>query len=82
MRAVQVMQMFDKAEAEFRELSDKRVIVENDKNKIQKVPPEPMQLQPPPVARTCSWEGKSEAQGHAATRFCGWGAGLIRLFTK
>ncbi|KAK9836025.1 hypothetical protein WJX81_006911 [Elliptochloris bilobata] len=32
-----VMQMFDKAEAEFRELSDKRGIVENDKSKIQKV---------------------------------------------
>ena len=33
----QVMQMFDKAESEFRELSDKRSIVENDKSKIQKV---------------------------------------------
>lgn len=31
------MQMFDKAESEFRELSDKRSIVENDKSKIQKV---------------------------------------------
>ena len=29
--------MFDKAEAEFRELSEKRGIVENDKSKIQKV---------------------------------------------
>lgn len=46
MPAAQVMQMFDKAEVEFRELSDKRVIVENDKSKIQKVPPQPMPLKP------------------------------------
>ena len=41
--STQVMQMFDKAEAEFRELSDKRGIVENDKNKIRKAraPPRP-----------------------------------------
>jgi hypothetical protein len=29
--------MFDKAEAEFRELSEKKRIVENDKHKITKV---------------------------------------------
>ena len=29
--------MFDKAEAEYRELSDKKRIVENDKTKIHKV---------------------------------------------
>lgn len=34
---VQVMQMFDKAEAEYRELSEKKRIVENDKDKIRKV---------------------------------------------
>ena len=34
---VQVMQMFDKAEAEYRELSGKKRIVENDKDKIRKV---------------------------------------------
>lgn len=34
---VQVMQMFDKAEAEYRELSEKKRIVENDKEKIRKV---------------------------------------------
>ena len=33
----QVMQMFDKAEAEYRELSEKKRIVENDKDKIRKV---------------------------------------------
>ncbi|EIE18219.1 RecF/RecN/SMC protein [Coccomyxa subellipsoidea C-169] len=32
-----VMQMFDKAEAEYRELSEKKRIVENDKEKIKKV---------------------------------------------
>jgi hypothetical protein len=32
----QVMQMFDKAEAEYRELSEKKRIVENDKEKIKK----------------------------------------------
>jgi len=31
------MQMFDKAEAEYRELSEKKRIVENDKDKIRKV---------------------------------------------
>ena len=31
------MQMFDKAEAEYRELSEKKRIVENDKEKIKKV---------------------------------------------
>ena len=51
MRAAQVMQMFDKAEAEFRELSDKRVIVENDKSKIQKVPPLPLPL----AQSACAW---------------------------
>ena len=34
---VQVMQMFDKAESEYRELSEKKRIVENDKDKIRKV---------------------------------------------
>ena len=34
---MQVMQMFDKAEAEYRELSEKKRIVENDKDKIRKV---------------------------------------------
>lgn len=33
----QVMQMFDKAEAEYAELSDKKRIVETDKAKIEKV---------------------------------------------
>ena len=33
----QVMQMFDKAEAEYSELSDKKRIVETDKAKIEKV---------------------------------------------
>lgn len=33
----QVMQMFDKAEAEYRELSEKKRIVENDKEKIKRV---------------------------------------------
>lgn len=36
-REAQVMQMFDKAEAEYRELSEKKRIVENDKEKIKKV---------------------------------------------
>ena len=31
------MQMFEKAEAEYRELSEKKRIVENDKDKIRKV---------------------------------------------
>ena len=31
------MQMFDKAESEYRELSEKKRIVENDKEKIKKV---------------------------------------------
>lgn len=31
------MQMFDRAEAEYRELSEKKRIVENDKDKIRKV---------------------------------------------
>lgn len=35
--AVQVVQMFDKAEAEYRELSDKKRILHNDKDKIHKV---------------------------------------------
>ena len=34
---MQVMQMFDKAEAEYTELSDKKRIVEADKAKIEKV---------------------------------------------
>ena len=35
--ALQVMQMFDKAEAGYRELSEKKRIVENDKDKIRRV---------------------------------------------
>ena len=35
--AAQVVQMFDKAEAEYRELSDKKRILHNDKDKIHKV---------------------------------------------
>ena len=38
----QVMQMFDKAEAEYAELSDKKRIVEADRAKIEKVHTRPM----------------------------------------
>lgn len=36
---LQVMQMFDKAEAEYAELSSKKRIVETDRAKIEKVMP-------------------------------------------
>lgn len=76
MRAVQVMQMFDKAEAEFRELSDKRVIVENDKSKIQKVPPQPVQLQQPACAQNVPFQrGQCKGKGTCEHHICGWWAG-------
>jgi hypothetical protein len=57
------MQMFDKAEAEFRELSDKRGIVENDKNKIRKAR---ARAAPPPGAGAALL-----AAGPAALPFAG-----------
>ena len=52
---VQVMQMFDKAEAEYRELSEKKRIVENDKDKIRKVgfPFRSNPGQPPSLTSSC-----------------------------
>ena len=49
--------MFDKAEAEFRELSDKRVIVENDKSKIQKVQPQLLLLKQSALCLECACVG-------------------------
>ena len=50
--AAQVMQMFEKAEAEYGELRRKKEMVENDKHKIQEVRP-PRILLTPRVSQGC-----------------------------